>query len=388
MTGVLSGIRVVEIGGLGPAPFCAMMLADHGAHVLRVERPDKQPLAGAEVRQSLVSWDIVSRGRLSAGIDLKHPDGPALIERLCATADVFIEGFRPGVAERLGVGPERLRGSNDRLVYGRMTGWGRTGPLAERAGHDINYLSVAGVQAHIGRSGAAPTPPLNLVGDYGGGGMLLAFGVCAALVERSISGRGQVVDAAMLDGSALLMGPLYGAHSSGFWYDDRGTNLLDSGAPFYDCYECSDGGYVSVGAIEPQFFAALIAGLELSESELADLPDQSDQTRWPELRAVIAAAFLRRTRDDWAQRFATVDACVAPVLTMGEAPGHPQAVASGTFITIDGVPQPAPAPRFDRTAAGVPTVPQMPGANTAEALAAWGIDAAQCDELANSGVLG
>ena len=301
MPGTLEGLRVIEIGGLGPAPFCAMMLADHGADVLRVERPNKTHTEGAEVQDDLVGWDILSRGRLSAGIDLKHPDGRDLVRRLAAGADVFIEGFRPGVAERLGIGPDDLCGADPRLVYGRMTGWGRTGPLADRAGHDINYVSVAGAQAHIGRAGQPPTPPLNLVGDFGGGGMLLAFGICAALVHRGISGRGQVVDAAMVDGAALLMAPLFGAHDSGYWSDDRGTNLLDSGAPFYDCYECADGGWVSVGALEPQFFGALMTGLGLDGRP--DLPAQNDQPRWPELRAAIAARFRERSRDDWADAF-------------------------------------------------------------------------------------
>lgn len=382
--GALAGLRVLEIGGLGPAPFCAMVLADHGADVLRVERPNKTHTEGAEVHDDLVGWDILSRGRLSAGVDLKHPDGRALVSRLAADADVFVEGFRPGVAERLGIGPDELCAANALLVYGRMTGWGRTGPLADRAGHDINYVALAGAQAHIGRAGAPPTPPLNLVGDFGGGGMLLAFGICAALVQRSVSGRGQVVDAAMIDGAALLMAPLFGAHSSGYWSDERGTNLLDSGAPFYDCYECADGGFVSVGALEPQFFAALLDGLGIRP---ADAPDQNDRARWPELRALLADVFRRRPRDEWAAHFADRDACVAPVLTMGEAGDHEHHRARETFVEVAGVSQPAPAPRFSATPAPRPTPPQLAGANTTEVLGRWGVGADELATLRASGAI-
>ena len=384
MTGALDGIKVIEIGGIGPAPFCAMMLADHGADVLRIERPGKVHTEGAEVHDDLVGWDILSRGRLSAGVDLKHPAGRELVLRLAADADVFLEGFRPGVAERLGIGPDDLLAANPRLIYGRMTGWGRTGPLADRAGHDVNYVALAGPLAHIGRAGQPPTPPLNLVGDFGGGGMLLAFGVCAALVRRATSGVGQVVDAAMIDGAALLMAPLFGAHDSGYWSDERGTNLLDSGAPFYDCYECADGRYVSVGALEPQFFAALVQGLDL---DAAELPAQSDQGRWPELRAAIGARFLTRTRDEWADHFAPLDACVAPVLTMGEAPEHPHHLARGTFVDVAGVRQPRPAPEFSESPAPVPTAPQIAGANTDEVLKAWGVAATELDELRRAGAV-
>src|SRR5690606_8219946 len=284
--------------------------------------------------------------------DLRSEAGRRLVHQLAERADVLIEGFRPGVAERLGVGPDDLLGVNPRLVYGRMTGWGRNGPLAPRAGHDLNYAGLAGAIAHIGRRGQPPTPPLNLVADFGGGGMLLAAGILAALVERQRSDRGQVVDAAMVDGAALLMAPLFGAWASGFWSPERGTNLLDSGAPFYDCYECADGGWVSVGALEPQFYAALLEGLGLADDE--DLPRQDDQSRWPELRARIGGASRSRTRDEWAEAFAVYDACVAPVLTMGEAPVHSHALARGAFVDVDGVPQPAAAPRFDRTPPGRP----------------------------------
>lgn len=382
--GALAGVKVIEIGGLGPAPFCAMLLADHGADVMRIERPGKVHTEGAEVFDDLVGWDILSRGRLSAGVDLKHEEGRGLVRRLARDADVFLEGFRPGVAERLGIGPDDLCPANDRLVYGRMTGWGRSGPLADRVGHDINYVSLAGPQAHIGRAGQAPTPPLNLVGDFGGGGMLLAFGICAALVRRSVSGRGQVVDAAMVDGAALLMAPLFGAHDSGYWSDDRGTNLLDSGAPFYDCYECADGGYLSVGALEPQFFAALMTGLDLTGD---DVPDQNDRSRWPDLRRRIGERIRERPRDEWADHFSSIDACVAPVLSMGEAPDHPHHRARGTFVEVGGVRQPGPAPRFSDTPAPLPSPPQVAGANTDEVLRRWGVSDAELAELRAAGAI-
>ena len=383
--GVLAGIKVIEIGGLGPAPFCAMMLADHGAEVLRVERLGKVHTEGAEVQDDLVGWDIMSRGRLSAGIDLKHELGRDLVRRLSLDADVFIEGFRPGVAERLGIGPDELRRDNERLVYGRMTGWGRSGPLADRAGHDLNYVSVSGALAHIGRVGQAPTPPLNLVGDFGGGGMLLAFGICAALVRRGITGVGQVVDAAMVDGAALLMAPLFGAYDSGYWSDERGTNLLDSGAPFYDCYQCADGGYVAVGALEPQFFAALVAGLDLDPTTL---PSQNDRDRWPELREAFETRFRSRSRDEWAEHFSTMDACVSPVLTMGEAPSYPHNVERDGYVQVGGVRQPGPAPRFSESPAPVPSPPQIAGANTDEVLARWGIDTDERTRLRSAGAIG
>lgn len=386
MSGPLSGVRIIEIGGLGPAPFAAMVLADLGAEVLRVERPDKvAPAESVAVHTDLAKWDLLSRGRLSAGIDLKHPDGVNLLTRLSSRADAFIEGFRPGVAERLGIGPDVLCGGNPRLVYGRMTGWGQEGPLSARAGHDIDYLALAGVLAHIGRAGQPPTPPLNLVADFGGGGLLLALGICAALLERSSSGQGQVVDAAMIDGAALLMAPLFGAHATGFWSDDRGTNLLDSGAPFYDCYRCADGGFVAVGAIEPAFWTLLLVGLDLDDD--ATMPDQNDRARWPELRQRLADRFLTRTRDDWTTIFEGADACVAPVLTMGEAPLHPHHAARGTFTEVNGVVQPAPAPRFSRTPAALSLPPQLAGGNTEEVLAAWGVDEAERRSLRDAGAI-
>ena len=342
--GPLAGTRVVELGGLGPAPFTAMVLADLGAEVVRIVRP------GGGGDGAMGRFDVLNRNRDTVEIDLKAPDGVAAVLELVGVADAFVEGFRPGVCERLGLGPEPCLERNPDLVYGRMTGWGQDGPLAARAGHDITYASVAGAIGHIGRSGAPPTPPLNLVADFGGGGMLLATGMLAALLSAAHGGGGQVVDAAMVDGVALLMGALIGAHQSGFWSDERGTNLLDSGAPFYDCYRCADGGYVAVGAIEPQFFAALLRGLGLDADQL---PPQDDPAGWPVLRQAIGDAIATRDRDQWDAVFRDTDACVAPVLTMGEIAGHPHLAARRTLVEVDGALQPAPAPRFSAT----PTAP-------------------------------
>ncbi len=366
-----------------------MVLADLGADVLRIVRPGTDLVVPDAGRPDLGTsqrnpWDVLNRNRPAIGVDLRSPSGAGLVRELAVRADVVVEGFRPGVAERFGLGPEDLRSVDERLVYARMTGWGREGPLADRAGHDLNYLALAGVLAHLGRADQPPTPPLNLDADFGGGGMLLAVGVLAALVERSTSGRGQVVDAAMVDGSALLMAPLFGAWASGFWSADRGTNLLDSGAPFYDCYRCADGGWVAVAAIEAPFFAALLEGLGL---EPADLGDQHDRSRWPELRTALAERFASGTRDDWAVRFADVDACVSPVLDMGEAPVHPHALARHAFVDVDGVPQPAPSPRFDRTPAG-PVEPACAGDDPVRVLGAWGVEGARVRELAAAGAFG
>lgn len=378
VTGPLRGVRVIEIGGLGPAPFCAMVLADLGAEVVRVERPDKVPPAAAlATHAEHLAHDVTSRGRRSAAIDLKHPEGVALLRRLARSADVLVEGFRPGVMERLGLGPEVLCADQPRLVYGRMTGWGQEGPMAAEPGHDLTYLALAGVLHHIGRAGQPPTPPLNLVADYGGGGLLLALGVCAALVERATSGLGQVIDAAMVDGAALLMGPIIGAAGSGFWSDERGTNLLDSGAPFYDVYECADGRYVAVAAIEPAFYAALLDGLGLAADDT--LPDQNDVTGWPELRRRFSEVFATRTMAHWAGHFEGRGACVAPALTMAEAQRHPHHAARGTFVEVAGAVHPAPAPRFGRTPASVDLPPQAAGAATDEVLGEWGVGA---DDLA------
>jgi alpha-methylacyl-CoA racemase len=376
--GPLEGLTVIEIASIGPGPFCAMMLADLGAEVVRVDRKE------GGVALPLGSAEPLNRGRRSLALDLKHPEAAALVLRLADRADVLLEGFRPGVAERLGFAPGVCLARNPRLVYGRMTGWGQEGPLAPRAGHDIDYLAVAGVLHGIGRAGAPPTPPLNLVGDFGGGGMLLAVGVLAALWERQRSGRGQVVDAAMVDGSALLSSMFYGMQAAGVWSDQRGANLLDSGAPFYDCYETADGGFVAVGALEPQFFLALLSGLGIDPNTL---PFQYDRDGWPALRERFRAAFRTRTRDEWEQVFSTLDGCVAPVLTMGEAARHPHNQQRGTFVKVGGVTQPAPAPRFDRTPTAVPTPPVTAGEHTGEVLARFGFTTAEVAALRGSGVV-
>jgi len=377
----------VELAGIGPVPMCAMQLADLGADVVRVERPNKSQIVPDDFSgagDGANPWDVLSRSRERVSVDLRDPQGVALVRELASVADVVLEGYRPGVVERLGVGPDDLCAANPRLVYGRMTGYGRTGPRATEAGHDLNYLAVAGVLAHVGREGQPPSPPLNLVGDFGGGAMFLVAGVLAALVERATSGQGQVVDAAMVDGAALLMGSLYGAYASGYWSAERGTNLLDGGAPFYDCYECADGRWLSVGAIEGPFFAELCDGLGIAGD---DLPDQHDQTRWPELRERIAAAVRTRGRDEWCEVFAGRDACVAPVLTMGEAPHDPHAVARGAFVDQGGVFQPGPAPQFSRSSLDVPPVGRDVGDPHAT-LGRWGLDAGRIDALVADGVVG
>ncbi len=370
--GPLQGIRLLEISGIGPGPYCAMVLADMGAEVVRVVRP------GPSAFGELPTHDLLSRGRRSICVDLKRPEGVDTILRLCEQADGLFEGFRPGVMERLGLGPDVCRARNPRLVYGRMTGFGQEGPLAQAAGHDINYIALSGVLAHIGRAGQPPTPPINLIGDFGGGGLLLAFGIVCALLERARSGAGQVVDAAMVDGAAALMTIFHGAQQSGFWNDAAGTNLLDSGAPFYDAYETADGKYVAIGAIEPQFYAELLAKLGLSEQ---DLPGQSDPAGWPVLRERFRALFRTRTRDAWCALLEGSDACFAPVLTMAEARLHPHARARGAFIDVAGVAQPRPAPRFSRTDSGVQSPPVAGGANTDEVLREWGFAAPEIATL-------
>jgi alpha-methylacyl-CoA racemase len=376
VTGPLDGLRIVELAGIGPAPFAAMVLADLGADVVRVDRAG----AGSGFARS----DVMNRGRRSIAVDLKHAEGVEVVLRLAAGADVLIEGFRPGVAERLGVGPEPCRGRSPRLVYGRMTGWGQDGPYAAEAGHDITYAAVAGALAHIGRAGQPPTPPLNLVADFGGGGMVLALGVVSAVLSARQSGHGQVVDAAMVDGVALLMAPFFMAFRSGFFTPERGTNLLDSGAPFYDSYRCADGRYVAVGALEPQFYAALVAGLGL---DAATLGEQNDKANWPAMRERFAATFLTRTRDDWVAHFSGRDSCVAPVNTTEETLADPHLVARGTVVEVDGVPQPAPAPRFSGTPVGVDRPPPEPGEHTAEILHELGYDAAAVAALRAAGAV-
>jgi alpha-methylacyl-CoA racemase len=356
-----------------------MILADLGADVLRVERAERCG-PGAPAPK-----DPLSRGRRSVGLNLKDPAGTELLLRLVQDADVLVEGFRPGVAERLGFGPDLCAARNPRLIFGRMTGWGQDGPLAPTAGHDIDYIAISGALSPIGRAGEPPVPPINFVGDFGGGGMLLALGILAALVERASSGLGQVVDAAMVDGSALITSFLYGMRATGAWQDQRGSNLLDGAAPFYDTYVCADGGCVAVGALEPQFYAALLAGLGL---DAAGLPAQHDRARWPELRERFAAAFAARSRDEWAEVFAGTDACVSPVLSMAEAPVHPHATARNAFVEVGGIVQPAPAPRFGRTGAANPAAPPRPGADTDAVLAGLGLAAAEVADLRARGIIG
>ncbi|MFI5315483.1 MAG: CaiB/BaiF CoA transferase family protein [Myxococcota bacterium] len=369
--GPLAGLRIVEIAGIGPGPYCAMVLADMGAEVLRVERPAK--LGAGDAR-----FDLLSRGRRCVAIDLKRPEGVAAVLRLVERADGLLEGFRPGVMERLGLGPDECLARNPRLVYGRMTGFGQSGPLAQAAGHDINYIALAGALAPIGRRGQPPTPPLNLVGDFGGGGLLLAFGMTCALLERVRSGRGQVVDAAMVDGAAALMTVFHGAQQSGFWSDERGANLLDTGSHFYDAYETSDGGFVSIGSIEPQFYAELLKRIGV---EAESLPAQLDRARWPEGKEKLARLFKTKTRAEWCALLEGSDACFAPVLSMAEARRHPHNVARGTFVAIAGVEQPRPAPRFSRTDAAIQRPPARAGEHTDEALSDWGFSAAELAEL-------
>jgi alpha-methylacyl-CoA racemase len=356
---------VIEIASIGPGPFAAMLLADLGADVLRIDRS-----GGAGNPLGEGSWNFMHRGRRSAAVDLKHPDGRELVLRLCASADALIEGFRPGVMERLGLGPAEVAARNPRLVYGRMTGYGQDGPLAHVAGHDINYIAIAGVLGSMRRTGEKPLFPLNLVGDFGGGGMLLALGVVSAVLEARSSGRGQVVDAAMVEGSALLSTMFHAMHAAGLWNDTPGTNLLDSGAPFYEVYETSDGGHVAVGALEPQFYAELLRRLELDPEAFP----QWDQPRWPEFKDRFAAVFVTRTRDEWTARLEGAEACATPVLGLTEAASHPHNVARGTFVEVDGKVQPAPAPRFSRTPAAISRPPAEPGGDTDAVLADWGID--------------
>ena len=379
MSGPLTGTRMVEIAGIGPGPFCAMMLADLGADIVRIDRADK--VTGGD--PATPPGDILNRGRRSIGLDLKHPDGVATALALIDDADALIEGFRPGVMERLGLGPDVCLERNPRLVYGRMTGWGQDGPLATVAGHDINYTALAGALGAIGRAGQPPTPPLNLVADFGGGGMVLALGISAALVERASSGKGQVVDAAMVDGVAVMMSIFHGMAGMGFWDEERGTNMLDSGAHWYDAYETADGEFVSIGPVEPQFYALLLDKLGL---DAAGYP-HFEKSRWPDLKERFTEVFKSKTRDEWCALLEGTDACFAPVLRMSEAPNHPHNVARGTFVEIAGVSQAAPAPRFGRTPGSIDAPPPHAGQHTDEVLAAAGIDAARIAELRASGAI-
>jgi alpha-methylacyl-CoA racemase len=384
MAGPLTGMKVIELPSIGPMQFAGMALGDLGAEVLRLDRATS--VASGSGTMPASPYASLDRNRRSMGIDLKHPRAPEVVLTLCERADVMMESFRPGVAERLGVGPDAALARNPRLVYGRMTGWGQDGPLAQEPGHDINYIALAGVLAHIGEAGGPPVPPLNLIGDFGGGGLLLAFGVLAALLERERSGKGQVVDAAMVDGSVMLMSVFVGLSAMGFWSDERGTNMLDGGAHFYGVYETSDGGYISIASYEPQFYAELVKLLVPLGIPL-DPATQMDQAAWPGLKQQMAALFKTRTRDEWVEFFRGHEVCFAPVLTMNEARQHPHNVARGTYAEVEGAPQPAPAPRFSRTPGAIERTPVVPGTDTDDALADWGFDAATVAELRETGAI-
>ncbi|WP_420473608.1 CaiB/BaiF CoA transferase family protein [Noviherbaspirillum sp. ST9] len=381
MAGPLEGLKVVEMVGIGPAPFCAMMLADMGAEVIRIDRPGNASVVASEDSR----YDVTARNRRSLAIDLKKPGGTETVLSLLDKADAVIEGFRPGVMERLGLGPDTCLARNPKLVYGRMTGWGQKGPLAHAAGHDINYIALSGALHAIGRPGEPPVVPLNYIGDFGGGGMLLAFGVLCALLEAGRSGKGQVVDAAMTDGAALLSAMMYGFRADGSMNNQRGENLLDGGAHFYNTYACADGKYVSIGSIEPQFYAQLI---ELCGIDDPAFQSQRDPHGWPMLKYRLADVFRTKTREEWCALMEGTDVCFAPVLDWDEAPRHAHNLARETFVQIAGVTQPAPAPRFSRTPAAVPAAPSAPGADGAAILRDWGFDRLAIDGLKENGVLG
>jgi alpha-methylacyl-CoA racemase len=381
MPGPLQGYRIVELAGIGPGPFAGMMLADMGAEVVRVDRPPAAASAGGRP-----SADVLGRGRRSVAVDLKHPAGREAVLRLVERADALIEGFRPGVTERLGLGPEDCLARNPRLVYGRMTGWGQEGPYASAAGHDINYIALSGTLDLIGRKGQPPLPPLNLVGDFGGGGMLLAFGVVCGILEASRSGQGQVIDAAMVDGAALLAAMIHGFRSAGGW-GERGTNLLDTGAWFYEVYETADGRYISLGSIEPQFLAEMVRLTGLAEDGQGDLPSQHDREQWPAMKQRVAAVIRTRTLEEWCAVLEGTDACFAPVLTPEEAAAHPHNAMRGTFVEEFGVVQPAPAPRFSRSAPSIAGPPARPGEHTDQTLKEWGFSVDELAEMREAGAI-
>ena len=383
MSGPLSHITVIELAGIGPGPFACMMLADLGATVVRVDRLPGPPSKGG-LEDLMRNDSIVDRGRRSVSVNMKDPRGVEAVLRLMERADILVEGFRPGVAEKLGLGPLVCHARNPRLIYGRMTGWGQTGPLAQAAGHDINYISLSGALHAMGEADRPPVPPLNLVGDYGGGGMLLVVGVLAALAEAQRSGKGQVVDAAMTDGAALLMAAQYGLMAKGFWQDRRESNFLDGAAHFYGTYECADGRYVSIGAIEPQFYSQLLTLCGIDDPQFRK---QWAQGEWPALRRKLDAVMRQRTRDEWCALLEGTDACFAPVLSMAEAPLHPHNRARGTFVAPQGVSQPAPAPRFDRTPSGLPQPAPTVGAHTGELLAHAGFAPEDIHALHEAGVI-
>jgi alpha-methylacyl-CoA racemase len=402
MAGPLAGVRIIELQGRGPGPFAAMMLADLGADVIRVARASDASGVGASgggasggadenATRRMINGhrrlDLVARGRRSIAVDLKHPDGAAAMLRLVDRADVLLEGFRPGVAERLGLGPDDCQARNPRLVYARISGWGREGPYASTPGHDINYVALAGALDPLRRDGQPPAPPLNLLGDYGGGGMLIVVGILSALVERSLSGRGQVVDASMIDGVALLTTLFHGMRAEGLWSDVPGNNVLDLGAPFYNVYETADGRYVTIGCGEPQFYAELLDRIGLGDEKAELLRGQSEPSTWPDGKARLAAVFKSRPFEEWCALLEGTNTCFAPVLTLAEAPAHPHNVAHGTFASVDGVVQPAPAPRFSRTPPAAPTLPAPAGQHTAEILNDWGFSGTEASALLTSGAV-
>lgn len=379
-SGPLAGVRVVELAGIGPGPMCAMLLADLGATVIRIDR--KQP-AGLGIQRPL-RYNLLLRNRYAIALDLKDPQGVEAVLQLIERADALIEGFRPGVTERMGLGPDVCLARNPRLAYGRMTGWGQSGPLAQTAGHDINYIAITGVLSAIGRSGQPPSVPLNLLGDYAGGGLYLAFGLLAAILQARVSGRGQVVDAAIVDGTASLATTLFGMHAAGMLRSQRGTNLTDSGSHFYDVYECADGRWISVGPIEPKFYDLLLRDLGI---DAASLGVQNDPAEWPRAKAVLAAKFREQPRDHWARLFAATDACVAPVLDWDEAPHHEHLAARKTLIEVDGIVQPAPAPRFSVTPPAEPTPPApLTSENTRAALGNW-LSPGQIEDWSTRGLI-
>jgi alpha-methylacyl-CoA racemase len=378
--GVLSGYRVIELAGIGPGPMCAMLLSDMGADVVRIDR-----LADAGLGISAgTKFNLLNRGRRSVALDLKRPEAIETVLKMVERAEALIEGFRPGVTERLGLGPEICLARNPKLVYGRMTGWGQEGPLAHAAGHDINYIALSGALHSIGRRGAAPVPPLNLVGDFGGGALYLALGIVAGLLEAQKSGKGQIVDAAMVDGAASLMTAIYGLRGSGLWTENRGENMLDTGAHYYDVYETSDGKYISVGSIEAKFYDEL---LRLSGLKNEELPRQQDRNAWPAMKERVAAIFRSKTRDEWCKIMEGSDVCFAPVLSMDEAPQHPHNRHRGTFVQVEGVTQPGPAPRFSRTPSAIQRPPARPGEHTEEALRDWGFSAGDLEKLRGCGAI-
>ncbi len=379
--GPLAGMKIIELAGIGPVPFCSTLLSDMGAQVIRVDRTAP---SGLGISGKNPAFDVLGRGRKSISVNLKNADGVEAVLRLVEQADALVEGFRPGVAERLGLGPDVCLSRNKKLVYGRMTGWGQDGPISHAAGHDINYIALSGVLYACGTKDSGPVPPLNLTGDFGGGAMFLAFGLMAALWEAQRSGKGQVVDTSMLEGSAYLMLPIYGMHGSGYWTDERGANILDTGAPFYSTYETKDGKHISVGSIEPKFYKEL---LEKSGMDTMNLPAQMDRENWPAMKETYAKVFKQKTRDEWSEIMEGSDICFAPVLSMSEAPSHPQNVARDSFIDVLGVTQPGPAPKFSRTKAAIQGPPPSLGQDTEEGLAEWGFSREEIATLVASGAV-